>query len=254
MGSRLRDKVGVVTGASAGIGAATARALAADGMAVMLGARREERLAAVCDEIVAAGGRAAFRVTDMREPSQVTALVDAAVAEFGRLDALVNNAAVGMVRTVAEGRDDEWRAILETNVLGTLAACRAALAHMLPQGRGDIVTMTSASAHEAWPFLSVYAASKAALHTLSRGLRAEVSGQGVRVMTIEIHNVRGTDFANSFDPEQLPRAMGRWMELGLFNASAPDITPDAVASAVAFQLATEPPASIHELTIRSREN
>ncbi len=250
----LAGKVGVVTGASAGIGAATARTLAAQGMAVMLGARRSERLAAVCEEITAAGGRADFLVTDMREPSQVTALVDAAVTRFGRLDALVNNAAVGMVRTIAEGRDDEWRAILDTNILGTLAACRAALAHMLPQGRGDIVTMTSASAHEAWPYLSVYAASKAALYTLSRGLRAEVSAQGVRVMTIEIHNVRGTDFAMSFDPEQLPPAMRRWMDLGLLNPAAPDITPESVAEAVAFQLAITPPASIHELTIRSREN
>lgn len=252
--TRLAGKVGVVTGASAGIGAATARALAAEGMAVMLGARREERLAAVCEEIAAAGGRADFRVTDMRDPAQVTALVDAAASRFGRLDALVNNAAIGIVRTVAEGRDEEWRAVLDTNILGTLAACRAALAHMLPQGHGDIVTMTSASAHEAWPYLSVYAASKAALHTLSRGLRTEVAAQGVRVMTIEIHNVRGTDFATSFDPAELPRALTRWMELGLVNAAAPDITPEAVAGAVVFQLATEPPASIHDLTIRSREN
>jgi NADP-dependent 3-hydroxy acid dehydrogenase YdfG len=251
---RLAGKVGVVTGASAGIGAATARALAADGMAVMIGARREDRLVSLCEEITAAGGRAAHLVTDMRDSAQVTALIDAAVARFGRLDALVNTAAIGIVRAIAEGRDEEWRAIFDTNVHGTLAACRAALKHMLPQGHGDIVTMTSASAHEAWPYLSVYAASKAALYTLSRGLRAEVSAQGVRVMTIEIHNVRGTDFAKSFDPEQLIPAMQRWVELGLLNAAAPDITPEAVAQAVAFQLSTEPPASVHELTIRSREN
>src|SRR4029453_16743688 len=95
----------------------------------------------------------------------------------------------------------------ETNVLGTRAACRAALRHMLPRGGGDILNVTSASAHEAWPYLAVYAASKAAIHTLSCGLRAEVAGRGVRVMTIEVHNVGTTEFAVNFDPAVLPAAL-----------------------------------------------
>jgi NADP-dependent 3-hydroxy acid dehydrogenase YdfG len=250
----LAGRVGVITGASAGIGAAAARALAAAGMTVVLGARRAERLAAVCEQIRGSGGTADAVATDMRNEQQVERLIDTAVERHGRIDALVNNAGIGTLRTIAEGRTDEWRAILETNVLGTLMACRAALRHMLPHGRGDILNMTSASAHEAWPYLSVYAGSKAAIYTLSRGLRAEVAGRGIRVMTIEIHNVAGTDFASNFEPAVMPAAIERWVELGLLSRESPMIEPDDVARAVVFQLSQPDPASVHHLTIRSRAN
>jgi NADP-dependent 3-hydroxy acid dehydrogenase YdfG len=250
----LAERVGVVTGASAGIGAAVARALAAAGMRLVLGARRADRLEAVCAGIRAAHGTADYVVTDMRDEAQVERLITTAVERYGHLDALVNNAAIGTVRPIAEGRSDEWRAILETNVLGTLIACRAALRDMLARGRGDILNMTSASAHEAWPYLAPYAASKAAIHTLSRGLRAEVAGRGVRVMTIEIHNVGETDFASNFDPEVLPAAIKRWEELGLLSRESPLIAPEDVARAVVFQLSQPGPASVHHLTIRSRAN
>ena len=254
MTTPLAGRVVVVTGASAGIGAAAARALAEAGAKVMLGARRADNLAQVCEQIRASGGTAEFTVTDMRDEAQVERLIDASVERFGGLDALVNNAAIGTVRTIAEGRFEEWRAIFETNVLGTLIACRAALRHMLPHGRGDILNVTSASAHEAWPYLSVYAASKAAVHTLSDGLRAEVAEQGVRVMTIEIHNVAGTDFASNFDSAVLPTAIARWREIGLLNPRTPMISADAVARAIVFQLSQTDPASVHHLTIRSRAN
>jgi NADP-dependent 3-hydroxy acid dehydrogenase YdfG len=232
----LAGRVGVVTGASSGIGAAVARGLAAAGMDVVLGARRAEHLTAVAETIRAAGGQADVVPTDLADEGQVDRLIDGTVSRRGRLDALVNNAAVGYVRLIEDGRSDEWRRTLETNVLGTLAACRAALRHMLPQGRGDILNVTSASAHEAWPYLAVYAASKAAIHTLSCGLRAEVASRGVRVMTIEVHNVGATDFAASFDPAVLPTAVQRWTELGLLNPATPMLAPEDVAAAVVFQL------------------
>jgi len=207
--SPLSGRVAVVTGASSGIGAATARALAAAGMTVVVGARRAERLDAVCDEIRAAGGRADPCVADLRDEAQVTALVDRAVERHGRLDALVNNAGTGVVRLVEDGRVEEWKTILETNVIGTLVACRAALRHMLPRGAGDIVNMTSVSANEAWPYMAAYAGSKAAVHALSQALRREVAERGVRVMTIAVHNI-ATEFASNFDPEVLPKAAQRW--------------------------------------------
>ena len=248
----LAGRVGVVTGASSGIGAAVARALAAEGMAVVIGARRADRLAEVAASIRAAGGAVEAVPTDMREEAQVERLIEAAGAR-GRLDALVNNAAIGHVRTVVDGRSEEWRAVFDTNVLGTLVACRAALRHMLPCGAGDIVNMTSASAHEAWPYLAPYAASKAAVHTLSRALRAEVAPLGIRVMTVEIHNV-ATEFGRNFDPELLPAATRRWTELGLLNPDTPLLSPEDVARAVVFQLEQPARASIHTLTIRSRAN
>jgi NADP-dependent 3-hydroxy acid dehydrogenase YdfG len=223
-------------------------------MAVVLGARRAAALAAVRDEIRAAGGRAEAIPTDLRDPAQVDALIDGAVARFGRLDAVVGNAAVGVLRPIAEGRTEEWRAVLDTNLLGTLCVCRAALRHMLPQGSGDILLMGSAAAEGAWPYFGAYAASKAAVVALARTLRAEVASRGVRVMTVDIHNVGGTDFATGLDPELLPRALQRWVELGMLNPQAPTIAPDDVARAVLFQLSQPPPASVHELVIRSREN
>jgi NADP-dependent 3-hydroxy acid dehydrogenase YdfG len=250
----LSSRVGVVTGASSGIGEAIAGALADAGMAVMLGARRGDLLAAVCERIRARGGRADFVVTDMRAEAQVEALVDAAVDRLGGLDTLVNNAAVGFLRTIAEGDSDEWRVMLETNVLGTLWACRAALRHMLPAGRGDIVNVTSAAAAVPWPYLGVYGASKAAVHALTGTLRAEVAPQGLRVMAITMHNVGGTGFSGSFDAELMPTAVARWLDMGLLNAEAPLIEPADVARAVVFQLTQPAAASVHELSIRSRAN
>ena len=250
----LAERVGVITGASAGIGAATARALAAAGMSVVLGARRGDALEAVCGEIRAAGGQAEAIVTDVRDAAQVDALVDGAVARFGRLDALVANAAIGVLRPIAEAVADEWRLVLDTNLIGTVLLCRAALRHFLPQATGDLVLMGSASADGSWPYFGAYAASKAAVMSLARTLRAEVAARGVRVMTVDIHNVGGTDFATGLDPEVLPLAISRWVELGMLNLAAPHITPDDVARAVVFQLAMPPPASVHELVIRSREN
>src|SRR5438128_1890014 len=121
VGPALAGRVGVVTGASSGIGAAVARALAADGMAVVIGARRAEVAASIRE----AGGVVEAVPTDMQDEAQVERLIDTAAAR-GRLDALVNNAAIGYVRTVADGRSEEWRAVFDTNVLGTFVACRAA--------------------------------------------------------------------------------------------------------------------------------
>jgi NAD(P)-dependent dehydrogenase (short-subunit alcohol dehydrogenase family) len=250
----LMGRVGVVTGASAGIGAATARALAAAGMSVVLASRRGAALEGVCGEIRAAGGRAEGIVTDVRDPVQVDALVDAAVARFARLDAVVANAAIGVLRPVADAVVEEWRAVLETNLLGTMLLCRAALRHFLPQGRGDVVIMGSAAAQGAWPYFGAYAASKAAVLSLARTLRAEVAARGVRVMTLDIHNVAGTGFAAGLDPDLLPAAIARWVELGMLNPAAPSIAPEDVARAVVFQLAMPPPASVHEVAVRSREN
>jgi clavulanate-9-aldehyde reductase len=249
----LAGRVGVITGASSGIGEATARLLAEAGMTVIAAARRADRLRVLAEAIRQQGGRAEVVPTDMRVESEIENLIETAVARHGRLDVLVNNAAVGMVRLIAEGRTAEWREMLDTNTMGTMVACRAALRHMLPRGRGDIVNVSSAATQGGWPYLAVYAASKAAVDAFSRGLRAEVAEQGIRVMTVDVHNV-ATGFASSFDPAVMPAAIARWRELGLLNPKAETIRPDDVARAIVFQLAQPDPVSVHELTIRSRVN
>jgi NADP-dependent 3-hydroxy acid dehydrogenase YdfG len=247
--STLAGRVGVVTGASSGIGAAVARALGAAGVRLVLGARRRERLDAVVADVRDAGGQAEPMVTDLRDEAQVDALVDAAVTRWGTLDLLVNNAATGSVRLVEEGRTAEWRDTLETNVIGTLVACRAALRHMLPAGRGDIVNVTSVSAHEGWPYLAAYTASKAAVHALSRSLRAEVDSRGVRVMTIDVHQV-ATEFGTNFDANVLPAALARWRELRLIDPTSPILAPEDVARAIVFQLSQPAAVNVPDLTLR----
>src|SRR5437867_856066 len=161
--SPLAGRVAVVTGASSGIGAATARALAAAGVRVVLGARRADRLAAIQAEIERAGGTAAIVTTDLRDATQVARLVDTAVERFGQLDALVNNAAVGALGLVEHQTVPDWRLVLDTNVLAVIVASQAALRHMLPRGRGDILNVSSATVQAGWPYFAAYAASKAAV-------------------------------------------------------------------------------------------
>jgi NADP-dependent 3-hydroxy acid dehydrogenase YdfG len=250
--STLERRVSIVTGASSGVGAAIARALAAEGAIVVLAARTRDMLSVVCDRIRRDGGTAEPVVTDMRREEDVERLVETAVRRFGHVDALINNAATGTVRLITEGRTEEWRTILETNVIGTLVACRAVLRHMLPRRQGDILNVTSASAYEPWPYLSVYGASKAAVHSLSQTLRREVSSQGVRVMTLEIHHVGGTNFASTFDPDLTVEAIQRWTELGLLNPSVAMLEPEDVARAVVFQLSQPDPGSLHHIELRPR--
>ena len=253
MSGPLAGRVGIVTGASSGIGAATARVLAADGMTVVVAARRRDRLEAVAADIAAAGGQVDVAPFDLREETQVEALIDETVARRGRLDALVNNGAMGALRRIEEGSTDEWRAIFETNTIGVLIACRAALRHMLPAGGGDILNMTSVSAHEAWPYLGAYAASKAAVHTLSGSMRAEVAGRGVRVMTVQVHGI-ATEFANEFEPAILTEAATRWAELGLLNRDAEVLDPTYVGRTIAHMLGQPSTVGFHDVTLRPRAN
>jgi NADP-dependent 3-hydroxy acid dehydrogenase YdfG len=248
----LANRVAVVTGASSGIGAAVAEALASAGMRVVLAARRKPQLEEVCARIRAAGGTAVPVVADMRVEAEVEGLIDAAVERFGALDALVNNAAVGFPRSVAEGRTEEWREMVETNLFGVFVACRAALRPMLAQGRGDLLFLTSVAGHQAWPYLAVYGACKAGVEAFARSLRAEVAPRGVRVSTLEVHNVAGTNFTASFDPEVLPAAFARWQELGLLGLESPPIPPEDVGQAALFLLSRPDPASVHHLCLHSR--
>ncbi len=249
----LDGRVAVVTGASAGIGAATAKALAAAGACVVVGARRAERLASVQEEIGRNGGTAVSVPTDLRDPPQVVRLVDTAIERFGQLDVLVNNGAVGALGLVEDQTADEWRMVLDTNVLAVIVASQAALRHMLPRGCGDILNVSSATVQSGWPYFAAYAASKAAVDAFTRSLRAEVAGRGLRVASINVHNTT-TEFAAGFDQALMAKALGRWAQLGLFNPEAKSIAPGTVADAIVFQLSQPDGASIHELAIRARAN
>ena len=177
----LKDAVAVITGASAGIGRATARELLEAGARVVVGARRRERL----EEIEAAHpGRVAAVSMDVRSSDDCRRLVETAIEQFGRLDILVANAGIGMYGGILDHTDEALTTMLDTNIAGTVWPIRAALPHMLGTGRGDIVIVASVAGFRGGADEAVYAATKFAQVGLAGALDREVRDKGVRVTTI----------------------------------------------------------------------
>jgi len=200
----LRGRVAIVTGASAGIGAATARALAACGARIVLAARRGDRLQQLAGELAAAYGVETLALpTDMSEREQVAALVTGAAAHFGRVDILINNAGLGLQGDAADLPERPLRYLFDVNFFAPQFAMGAAVPIMRGQGEGAIVNITSILAKVPLPSLGMtggsagYAASKAALHALSLGARAELADDGIRVITV-LPGVTRSEFNEQF--------------------------------------------------------
>jgi 3-oxoacyl-[acyl-carrier protein] reductase len=177
----LKDSVVAITGASAGIGRATARELARAGARVVLGARRRERLEAIEAEFP---GQVAAVEMDVRSPDDSRRLVQEAITRFGRLDSLVANAGVGMYGGILDRTDEELATMLDTNVAGTVWPIRAAVPEMLKAGRGDIVIVASVAGFRGGADEAVYAATKFAQVGLAGSLDRELRDKGIRVTTI----------------------------------------------------------------------
>lgn len=178
----LTDTVVAITGASAGIGAATARLLLEAGAGVAVQARRVERLEQLVDEF--GEKRVLIVAGDVQEPAAAEALVGEAVAHFGRLDSIVVNAGIGRYGGILDGTDDDLRTMLRTNVEGTVWAVRAAVRHMRPAGGGDIVVISSVAGLRGGGNEAVYAATKFAQMGLVGSLDREVRTDGIRVTAI----------------------------------------------------------------------
>ncbi len=195
MTSPLKGKVVLVTGASSGIGEATARALAGRGAAVVLAARSEERLGFLVREISATGGRALAVKTDVADEDSTRGAVERTVREFGALDILVNNAGLGLSGRVAELRPEDLRYVFDVNLLGPLNCMQAALPHM---GRGGrIINVSSVVGKRAIPKVGGYCATKFALNALSDALRVEVADRGITVTSVYPGTTRTTFRENS---------------------------------------------------------
>jgi NAD(P)-dependent dehydrogenase (short-subunit alcohol dehydrogenase family) len=178
----LKDKVAVVTGASSGIGEATARALAGRGAAVVLAARAEEKLRFLEREVLASGGRALAVKTDVADEASVGAMVERTVGEFGSINVLVNNAGLGLSGRVEDLRPADLRYLFGVNVVGPLLCVQAALPHM-PRG-GRIINVSSVLAKRAIPKVGGYCATRFALNALSDALRVEIADRGVTVTSV----------------------------------------------------------------------
>ncbi|MGH7368929.1 MAG: SDR family NAD(P)-dependent oxidoreductase [Candidatus Rokuibacteriota bacterium] len=179
-----RGRVALVTGASSGIGAATARAFADAGLRVALCARRKDRLEHLAARITARGGEATVHAVDVTDGLAVGAMVDAVSARWGRLDVLVNNAGRGFAATIEQTTAAELRALMELNVVAVLGATQAALPIMRRQGRGHVINVSSIVGRRAVPYRAAYSATKFALGALSEALRVELTGSGIAVTLV----------------------------------------------------------------------
>ncbi len=184
MSTALNGKVALVTGASSGIGEATARALAADGAHVAIAARRTDRLAALGDELESAGAQVLTLELDVTDEPAARAAVQSTVDKFGALDIVVNNAGVMLLGPVENADTTDWTRMINTNVLGLMYLTHAALPHLLAS-QGTVVQISSVAGRVARSGSAVYNASKHAVNAFSEGLRQEVTGRGVRVVLIE---------------------------------------------------------------------
>ncbi|MFD9516804.1 SDR family oxidoreductase [Streptomyces sp. NPDC059979] len=229
-----------VTGASSGIGEATARRLAADGHRVLLGARRTGRLEQLVDEISREGGTAAFRTLDVTDAADMRAFVDAAVREYGRIDVLVNNAGVMPLSPLAALRTGEWDRMLDVNVRGVLHGIAAALPVMRAQGGGHFVNIASVGAYEVSPTAAVYCATKFAVRAISEGLRQESAGD-VRV-TLVSPGVTESELADGISDPDAREAMKAYRAVAL--------PASAIAEAIAYAVSQPPHVDVNEIVVR----
>ena len=180
----IKDKIVVVTGASSGLGEATARLLTAQGATVVLGARRADRLQSLAKDIEARGGTALAVATDVTQPEQVKALVELAVRTYGRIDVMINNAGLMPQAPLDQLKVDEWERMIDVNIKGVLYGIAAALPHMQRQKCGHFINVSSVAGHRVGPGFAVYAATKYAVRALSEGLRQEVKPYNIRTTVI----------------------------------------------------------------------
>ncbi|MCQ2993217.1 SDR family oxidoreductase [Pseudomonas syringae] len=238
--SNIKNKVVVITGASSGIGEATARLLAEKGAHVVLGARRTERLAELCKELVAAGGSAQYQAVDVTDRANVQAFVDYAVNEFGRVDVIVNNAGVMPLSRLDALKVSEWDQMIDVNIRGVLHGIAACLPLMQKQQSGQFINIASIGAYAVSPTAAVYCATKYAVRAISEGLRQE-AGADIRVTVIS-PGVTESELADSISDE------GGRAEMREFRKIA--IPALAIARAIAYAVEQPADVDVSELIVR----
>ena len=235
------DKVVAITGASSGIGEATALLLAGRGAKVVLGARRLDRLEALATRIKAAGGEVAIARTDVKIRADLTALVELAVERFGQIDVLISNAGIGPISLLDELRVNDWDEMVDVNIKGLLHGIAAALPVFRQQGFGQFVNIASTAGLRIVPTMAVYAGTKFAVRAISEGLRQE-AGADLRV-TIVTPGIVHTDFADSMTNADIKAQT-------LANRDKMAIAPEAIARAIAFAVEQPADVDVGEIVVR----
>ena len=237
--NNLQDRIVLITGASSGIGEATARVLAARGATVVLGARRTDRLDALVADIASRGGRAVARALDVTSREDMQAFADHAIAQFGRIDVLVNNAGVMPLAPLSALKVDEWDRMIDVNIRGVLHGIAAVLPPMERQGHGHVVNVSSIGGLFVMHSAAVYCATKYAVRAISEGLRME--SDIVRVTCVYPGAVE-SELASTITHAETAEAIDAFRQIAL--------KPDAIAEAIAHALGQPPEVDTTDIVVR----
>lgn len=239
----LHGKTVMITGASSGIGEATARELASKGANIIIGARRLEKLEALASSLQEDGASVAVQQLDVTDLDQMRAIVRLAVDRFGKMDAIVNNAGLMPLSPLAALKIDEWNRMIDVNIRGVLHGIAAGLPIMKEQGFGHFINVASIGAYEVTPTAAVYCATKYAVRAISDGLRQEVTGQGIRV-TLVSPGVTESELAETITDNEAKALMKEYRRTAL--------PASAIARGIAYALEQPEHVDVNEMVIRPR--
>jgi len=239
----VKNKVIVITGASSGIGEASAKLLAKHGAKVVLGARREARLAKIVTDIEAAGGTAAYQVTDVTKQADVTALVKLAQTKFGGLDVIFNNAGIMPSSPISALHTDEWDAMVDINLKGVLHGVAAVMPIFTAQKHGQIITTSSVAGIKSFAGAGVYGATKFAVRNLMEVIRMESAQEGTNIRTASLYPAAiNTELLHTITDTETKQGMDAfYQQVG--------ISPSAVANVVNFAVDQPEDVNVNEFTI-----
>lgn len=243
MSGQLAGKVALVTGASSGIGEAAALCLAEAGATVVVCARRAERLSGLVEQIEAAGGKALAIPGDMTVEEDARGAVAQTVAVFGRIDILINSAGIMEAGGIENCDTAIYRRVIDINLMGTVYTSAAAVPHMLEQGGGDIITISSLAGRKGGPMTSAYSASKHAVNMMTDGMRQELGGRNLRVTTL-MPGATETEVADSISDPQWRTAIKAHV------SKEGAVKPRDIGEAIVFILAMPRRTNISEISIR----
>lgn len=239
--SNIQDKVVIITGASSGIGEATARELASKGAKLVLAARRQERLKKLQEEIQQNGGQVIFKVTDVASHEQMEELAEFALKEFGKIDVIVNNAGVMPLSPVHQKKINEWNTMIDVNIKGVLYGIAAVIPSMRERKEGHIINVSSIAGHLVFPASAVYSGTKFAVRAITEGLRIEEASNNIRTTIISPGTIT-TELLETISDPELKSAIVEDCKIG--------IEPASIARAIGFAIEQPSDVAINEMIVR----
>jgi NADP-dependent 3-hydroxy acid dehydrogenase YdfG len=239
--SEIQNKVVIITGASSGLGEATAKRLAASGAKLMLAARREDRLKELVATIAKSGQTVDYLVTDVSDRAQVEALAQKTLSTYGRIDVLVNNAGLMPLSPLDELKVEEWDQMIDVNIKGVLYGIAAVLPTMRQQKSGHIINLSSVAGHNVFPSGAVYCATKFAVKAISEGMRQESNGE-IRSTNISPGAI-ATELTSTISDRETATRLNAFYEKTAIDA-------DAIARAIAYAIEQPMDVSVNEIIIR----